>query len=572
MSDLAKKVTEVPFTAEVTNKNGAIVPRRFNARIVQIHNKKKEFKEKRQKIERQNQTQQGLKTSNITPLKGESYDTADFIDPPYDMLSLVVLEEESNILSECIGAMVTNIEGFGHIYRSRKIAEKDEKKFKNEIEQENIKLENWTDILSPEVSFIETRKRVRKDLELTGNGFLELVRLGSQIISEINHVVSHRMRLTKRDKDYTNYVTYVIDPENSYKIKQIERRKRFRRFVQLDEYGRKKVYFKEKGDPRKINKNTGEEDGSVSLEDEATEMVHFKIYSARTPYGIPRFVGRYVSILGSRRAEEVNFFTLSNNHVPSAFVIMENGTLTPKSIERLGEMLESQVASDPNYSKFVILEGEAAEEENFPGQSKSARIKIHEFDKARRTDEMYSEYDKANQKKTRRAFRLPPLLIGESDDYTRATARESIRVGDEQVFNPEREVFDSFMNSLMLDQGFRWHLFRSRTPNITDNLELAAIANVAERSGGMTPRRMNTIMEDAFEGEIGPMPQGIDLDSPYSLQFAKAQNAQTLTESKPIERSYDSWMDNYIKEFDIERSGSAYLDDFVQEFATGALH
>lgn len=572
MSETAKNITRIPFEGEVSRPDGSIISRKFSAKIIQVPKTENELKQ----IERQkgNRTQQGVKTSNITPLEGQHSSVTNIINPPYDMLSLVKLEEESNILGECISAMVTNIEGFGHIYRPRKIAEKDQEKFGSEIEKEKLKLENWTTLLSPEISFVETRKRMRKDLELTGNGFWEVVRISSGEIIEINHVISHRMRLTKKDTNSTEYVTHIVDPENNYKIKEIERRKNFRRYVQLDESGRKQVYFKEFGDPRIINKNNGEVDNDASLEDQANEMVHFKIYSARTPYGIPRFMGRYVSIIGSRRAEEVNYFTLSNNHVPSAFVIMENGTLTTKSIERLGEMIESQVGSDPNYSKFVILEGEAAEEENFPGQSKSARIKIHEFDKARKTDEMFHNYDKSNQKKTRRSFRLPPLLTGDSDDYTRATARESIRVADEQVFNPEREPVDSTMNKIMLDQGFHWYLFKSRTPNITDNLELAAIAGVAEKSGGMTPRRMNVILEDAFEGEIGPLPENIDLDTPYSLQFAQAQNAQRPPpETKPIERSsYNSWMDSYIKEFEIERTGNSHLDSFLGEFTKEALH
>lgn len=61
-------------------------------------------------------------------------------------------------------------------------------------------------------------------------------------------------------------------------------------------------------------------------------------------------------------------------------------------------------------------------------------------------------------------------------------------------------------------------------------------------------------MSDIFEGELGPMPEGIDLDVPYSLQFALAQKGQVVAPSEmgdgqvgTVERS-DDWIDEYIGE------------------------
>ena len=149
------------------------------------------------------------------------------------------------------------------------------------------------------------------------------------------------------------------------------------------------------------------------------------------------------------------------------------------------------------------------------------------------------------------------------------TAQASIRVGDEQVFNPEREVVDSQMVRIMLDQGFRWHFFRSRTPNITDNEILSKAMVGAERSGAMTPRRADMLMQDIFEGELGPLPIGIPLDTPYSLTFALAQG-QTVTAPSEmsdgqvgtVERSKD-WVSEYVDEIldGIERSIDP-ADDF----------
>ncbi len=560
MTEKKATVTSTPFQAEIVGKDGAVSSQRMNVRVIQVRQQRVARRDEetepvpepaRESIKRQ--TQQGQPTSNITPLEEGKATYKNVVEAPYDQFALTLLEEESNVLRECIDAMVTNVEGFGSTFRPRKLEEDAKKKHQSEIDLERIKLEGWLGFLCPEVSFVETRKRMRRDLELTGNGYWEIVRDSRATIIEINHVVSHRMRLTKLDPKPTPYTIPVISPEDDYQIKQIERSRRFRRYVQLNSQGQPSVWFKEFGDPRRINKNTGQEDPNASIADEATEIIHFKIYSARSVYGVPRYIGRYVSIIGSRRSEEVNFFTLSNNYVPSMFIMVENGALTAASVERLTELIESQVGSDPNYSKIVILEAENGDAENFAGQLTNAKLSMYE-PKNQKTDAMFQQYDANNQDKVRQSFRLPPLLVGRAQDYTRATARESVRVGDEQIFNPEREVVDSKMERIMLDQQIRWHYFKSRTPNITDNEILSKAMVGAEKSGAMTPRRADTLMSDIFEGELGPMPEGIDLDVPYSLQFALAQKGQVVAPSEmgdgqvgTVERS-DDWIDEYIGE------------------------
>lgn len=551
-------VSSTPFEAEVVADDGSVRTQKMTVKVIEVKGQPRQQKQATNGKDKRGRSQVlqrdengNVITSNIKPTETEDkYTHEQVITPPFNLLSLIVLEEESNILRECVDAMVNNIAGFGYTYRPRKIREKEKEQNKEAIELEGILLEGYLGTVCVDPSFTETRKRMRRDLELTGNGYFEAVRTIEKKLLELNHVQSYRMGLTKLDDTVTPYQVAVMRPDKGYAIEQVTKRKRFRRFVQLDSSGSPTVYFKEFGDPRTIDKTTGEvvTAGSIPIVSEATEIIHFKIYSARSVYGIPRYIGRYVSIIGSRRSEEVNFFTLSNNHVPSMFMMCENGNFTDGTVARVTELIESQVSSDPNYAKIIIIEAESNEDERFAGQVTSAKIKIKELKNAQISDELFQKYDGNNQDKVRQSFRLPPLLVGRAQDYTRATARESVRVGDEQVFAPEREPVDNKMNRLMLDEGFRWHIFKSRTPNITDNEILYKAMAVAEKSGGMTPRRADTLMQDIFEGDLGPMPEGIGLDEPFTIQFAQAQNAQRPPggSPQPIERSGQDWVDSLI--------------------------
>jgi capsid portal protein len=269
----------------------------------------------------------------------------------------------------------------------------------------------------------------------------------------------------------------------------------------------------------------------------ATSLLHFKVYSALSPYGVPLWIGNTFSVFGSREADETNYITLLNNAIPSMFVVVENGVLTEKSIERLTEWVQAQIQQDSNMSKFIILEGETIEEgAPNPGQF---RIRIEPLKQLQQTDAMFSEYNRENRDKIRQSFRLPPIFVGRAEDYTRATADTSRDIADEQVFAPERMRDDHLINRFILARwAARFHVLRHRHPNITDDIELIRLMAIAEKSGAMTPRRADRIIRDVFTEDIGPMPTGIDLDKPFSISFAEAQ--QGIKEGEPADQDDDT--------------------------------
>ena len=470
------------------------------------------------------------------------------IEPPFDLLTLAMLLEHNTELGQCVEAMEVNIEAFGHRYIPRVKAVPGVKippKLENQVKSEKIHLINFFAYATKD-SFIQFRRKLRKDLESTGNAYFEVIRDTKGEIQQFVHLPSYQIRLGRTSDQMYKVDRKVLELQgnDSVKVVSIKEWRRFRLYAQSKALqrrnlqilaGHKTRWYKELGDPRVVDNETGkvlsDEDG-VALEGkklptkdkQANEIVHFDIYSSRSPYGLPRYIGNLLSIFGDRAAEEINFITLRNNNIPSMIVAVSNGQLTEGSIERIVSFAESQIQGFDNYSKFLILEAEGLMEGEDGSQIK---LDIKPLTGSQTRDALFQEYSKNNQDKIRRCFRLPPILVGRSDDYSRATAEASRQLADEQIFAPERDEFDALMNRILFpDMGIVYHQFKSNSPNTTDNQQLVKILAGAEKTGGMTPRIARAMLENILGTELPDFPSEFDADFPFSLTMAEAVKNQ----------------------------------------------
>jgi PBSX family phage portal protein len=486
------------------------------------------------------------KTLPEDPFRGLAAE-GEVIEPPFDTLTLAMLPEHSSELGQCIEAMQINIEGFGHRQKSRVKLDDPAadqvvpETLRNEVLKERTFLANFFEY-STEESFVEFRKRLRKDLESTGNAYFEVIRDVKAQIQSFKHIPSYQMRLSKIDDEPIEIDRPILElqPDGSVKVKKVKEWRRFRRYVQsraihrrnLSLVGTKKRWFKAFLDPRTLDNDLGKFEGAkdgpkkVKPEREANEIVHLKQYSARTPYGVPRFAGNLLAIFGDRASEEINYITFRNNNIPSMVVLCSNGQLTEGTIERIESFVEAQIQGSDNYSKFLIIEGESSADEG--EEAGQLKLDIKPLTKDQHDDALFQDYSSNNQDKIRRAFRLPPIFVGRSDDYTRATAESSRRLADEQVFAPERDEFDNLMNRIIYPaMGVKYHKFKSNSPNTTDNEQLVKILGGAEKTGGMTPRIARLVLGDILSQDIGDdFPADFPADAPFSLTMAEAVKNQ----------------------------------------------
>lgn len=458
------------------------------------------------------------------------------IKTPYPLLHLSLLRENSTELGQCIDAMITNIDGFGYrlVENNMEAGEEVSDEVKDEIKKEKGEITAFLDNVNFDDDITALRENTRADIESTGNGWWEVIRYPNKKgISSIARVEPHTCRFTKLDKESTETV---ITFYNKY-TKSVETRrvkKKFRRIVQV--INSKKVFFKEWGDPRVIDKTTGEvAEANIEKKNIANEIIHFgAVKSSRSPYYLPRYIGNLFSIYGSRSAEEINYITFENNNIPSMIIMVSNGQLTQDSIDRTKQFIESNVKGDSNRSSILIIEAEPATE----GQINPGTMKMDIKDLAgiQKEDQLFQEYSKNNDDKIRRCFRLPPIFVGKSDDYTRSTAQESRKLADEQVFSPERRKFDRLMNRLLIaDFGMKYHTFKSNSANVTNDQDLVQILSGGEKTGGMTPNLSREVLGDILNKEIKPYVKdiaGFDPDIPISLTIVEraksvAGNADT---------------------------------------------
>lgn len=465
------------------------------------------------------------------------------IDPPFDPLVLSMLVENSTVLEQCISTMEINIDGFGYKFVRRVNTDSPNcpEALKQAVATEAIFLENLFTHFCLDYSFTGFRRRVRRDEELTGNAFFEVVANASGQIDQLVHVPSYQMRLSPIDEVATPFQQkrLVRKEDGSVDLETVTAYKRFRRIVQFARLGTdgvvrmaydKPVWFKEWGDPRPISKV----DGKVLTEAEAEEakdkkilatpMVHFKLYSARSPYGVPRYVGNLITLFGDREADNVNFVTLSSNNIPSMILAVSNGSLTQGSIDRIKQFTQEQIAGSRNRTRFLLIEAENPYQQEGTGDLSGGapKLDVKPLTNSQIQDQLFQSFGENNRKKIREAWRLPPIFVGDATQYNRATAEASRKLADEQVFAPERAEFDSWMNRELLPSlGVKFHKFLSQGPNVTDDEDLIRVLVAAEKTGGMTPRIARWIIEDIMGREFPETWKDFDPDVPLTLQLAE---------------------------------------------------
>lgn len=486
--------------------------------------------------------------SNTLPTTDEAntlFTNAGAILPPYEPETLVALFEHSSALRPNVDSYVTNIESFGgrfeplidldaadadkkigdamfldRLYRAgdsavaqapyptaEEIANK-RTEVTHAMRLERAKLDAFIDSAVPDDSFVGLREKSRNDHEVTGNGYWEVRRNAAGRIAQFTYVPAHSVRLLPIE--YTATEIRARERISLLSTEYTTRHRRFRRFVQI--VANRVMYFREFGDPRAMNALTGLSYASVEAMREqvpdaipATEIVHFKVHSARSPYGVPRWIGSLLSVLGSRAAEEVNYLYFDNKAIPPLAVLVSGGRLAADAKTRIESFIDDHIKGKNNFHKILIIEAVGPNAQGTPGlpEAGRVRIEIEKLHDAQQQDALFQTYDERNIDKIGSAFRVPRLLRGDVRDFNRATAEAALEYAETQVFGPERNRFDEFMNRQILpDMGVRFWRYVSNTPISRDPSQLTEWIVKFVTANVLTPAEARDLARDVFNREL----------------------------------------------------------------------
>ena len=464
--------------------------------------------------------------------EAEAYNAGDWINPRHDLNGLAALVENSSILPQCIRAYKNNIAGFG--IGVRYIEDKEETP---EMAAEFSRAEEIIELLNTE----QDTKKVFEDIiearETYGIAYLEVIRnVGGEVVQVEFVKETPTIQKTKALEPYISTTYY-------HHGKEEERKRRYCKYKQ--EIGGKTVYFREFGDPRIMDRRDGQylaTGQTLDLEYQANELMEFTI--GTKPYGTVRWIGQVLGVDGSRRAETLNNNYFRNGRHTPLMIMVEGGTLTDESFEKLQHYME-EIRGEAGQHAFIILETESSDGRTDFDQQEKPKITVKDLASILQKDELFQGYLDNNRRKVQSAFQLPDLYVGYTTDFNRATAQTAQEVTEEQVFQPERKSLAWAINNRLLN-GYRFQYVEAYflEPDITNPDDLYKLLTVANNAGGVTPNFAKRIIYEAF-GEQAEDYEGDWGDTP--LAYGKTQGGAagagfdigglTLSLQKQIEKA-----------------------------------
>lgn len=389
------------------------------------------------------------------------------LEPTYNQVLLRSLSHQNNTLLQAVTAMEVNIDGTGY-----DLERKDGEVFSEEDDKKAKKLSEFFDEPWPGMSFVTLRRLLRRDMETTGNAYLEIIRNNKGEIVFVRHMDAMLMRMMKLE-DAIAVNKKITRGGSEINVNVLERQRKY-----VQKIGDTKVrFYKAYGIERDLNAVTGkwagevasgavgnQEPAPITQSEKANELLHFSVVrDVTTPYGVPRWINNLPSVLGSRKAEEFNLEFFDHGGLPPAMILIQGGQLSNEARTQLTNYMAGKAAMK---QRGIIAEIFAASGDL--GSAGNVKVSVERFGDERQKDSMFQTYDDRCAEHVRIAFRLPPMFLGLSEAYNFATAYTAYMIAEAQVFAPEREEFDEIINLTIMKELSDEYLYRSKTLNVVD--------------------------------------------------------------------------------------------------------
>lgn len=377
--------------------------------------------------------------------------------------------------------------------------------------------------------------------EITGNSYLECLTTADGGLAKLGYVPSKTIRLMPLVADD------VVTVPSRVRVSELtdawlQVPTRFRRFVQIVSgfQALRWVHFKSFGDPRIMSRTTGRVFASVEdlraadpHDAPATELLHFKIHNPSSPYGLPRWHGAGLSVLGNHEAEQLTYFYLRNNAIPDFVVAVSGGDLTEGMEEKINAFLSAQFRGTEKSGRALVIAADSLAPQALAAAGitdSRVKIEVKPLNAGHWTDGHFMKYQEMNADTVGQQYRLPRLARGDIRDFNRASAERAIAYINQQVFQPERDKFDAIVNGTIMPRiGVRLWKFALNAPTLRDPAEVATILKTLSDAGMITPAEGRDNAVDAL-GRPLPKVDEVWSRQPFQLSLRATAPQTSLGE------------------------------------------
>lgn len=452
---------------------------------------------------------------NLTPFTTAALDQFDghyfdskLVQPPYPPAALARFLTYCDVMPQVISTMQVNVHGPGWFLKfvapyGREDSEPNDSRLAQRTAL-NLRLrfpnsrQTWTQLVMA----------LLMDKMLTGSSYLEIVRNLIGEHAEYHRVPARSMRIGLTEEQAIPHIEWL--PNDRGELVKVQRFTYFRKYCQR--VGGKEVWFKELGDPRSLNRTNGKfapEGARWPIEQEATEILHFAYESPNTPYGEPPWITEMMNIVGSRSAQRVNYLFFDNKSIPPMAILVSGGNLTDEAMADIEDLIQNEAKGIENFYKALVLDGIPYESGDPLTDAKlqPMRIEIKPLTQFIQDDAGFLKYIGDVRKSVRESWRIPPVLLGGAEEYSHAAVTAALAMAEDQVFGPERSIFDARVNRALVAGAeiTSWE-YVSRGLSVVDDASVAAAV-----SASLLVQPVG-ILVDWVAGMLGKEPPPLDED------------------------------------------------------------
>lgn len=460
------------------------------------------------------------------------------IATPYDVGRLFAIAEQSNTILPCVEAYVTNVVNPG--WEVRPAVPNQDPDLMDAAE-----VQSFIDHANSDETLEGVLTKVIRDREIVGFGFMEVIRDAAGRIALLRHAKS---LITRIGLVYQKPVLVEYNIRRGRRVSTVTEVRKFRRYLQI--ISGRTVWFKEFGDPRAMNAQTGKFEDEEGYDDSApaTELLHFRLPS-NDVYGVPRWINQIPSVIGSRESEEVNLNYFRENTVPPLMMLVSGGRLTAQSYREVMNAMNKERGKDTHH-RFTLVEAVPEGDSVDTKGGGNVKVGLEKLTDARQSDALFAGYDSANQSKVMSSWRLPPNAIGRVRDGNFTGEAVAAFVVESQVYAPARNDLDQILNKHLIGgsrgMDIKTCVLVARTPQITNPEMVVRTLTALNTIGSLTPRTAQLIANTMLQVEIPAYPQpGQDgyeewMDRPIQLSMRNSYTDHTKGAGATLEGEQDT--------------------------------